>query len=233
VIRNDLRKEPYNLPAALWRILRKHSLVRTADEERHTLFAQSERVPHRTLFSFTIGRALFASMLLDPLLCAIRFQFVTGANTNIDLVYNHEQKLIKIHEKWIDFEKSHKDVSCDALSMRENGNEESDLFSCDHIVDDLFELVVGAVRDALPLSQKQCWILRSTARQLLHRMPRMVRLSRTATPNQLKLTWTGNESSFISKTFAKHIRYVVILHNRSTCRKGLAFVNTGGSVFRT
>lgn len=168
-------------------------------------------------FSFNIFRALCAVMLLSPVLRAFKIEFVTGANTNIDLIYNHQQKSIQIHQKWIDFEKSHENVSCDAFSMRETRNTERDLFSCDHIVEDLFELIVGAVRDALSLPPMRSLILRRTARQVVHRMPRMVRVSRTTAPNQLKVTWTGNESSSISKTYAENIRYVIILHKMSTC----------------
>jgi hypothetical protein len=218
---------------ALWRILRKHSLIRTADEERRILFTQSERVPCRTLFSQNIFRALFASMTLDPRVRAIHVQFMTGGNTNIDLVYNHERKLIQIHQKWIDFEKSHNDASCDAFLMRDIGSTKDGLFSCDHIVDDLFELIVGALRNDLSISPMQSWTLRRAARQLVHRMPRMVRLTETATPNQLKLTWIGNESSCISKTFAKNMRYIAILHKMSTCPiNGQILCNIAGKCIR-
>jgi hypothetical protein len=181
------------------------------------------------LFSLNIFRALHASMRVSPPLRTIKIEFVTGANTNIDLIYNHQQKSIQIHQKWIDFEKSHENVSCDAFSMREDRNTERDLFFCDHIVEDLFELTLAAVSGALSLPQMRSWILRRTARQLMQRMPRMVRVSRTTIPNQLKVTWTGNESSSISKTYAKNIRYVIILHKMSTCQsKRWTFLNVDG-----
>jgi hypothetical protein len=207
------------LPTALWRLLRKHSLIRTGDEERRILFTQSEKVPLRDYFSFNIFRALRACMLLSPLLEDVQLQFVTGANTSIDLIYIHHQKSIQIHQKWLNFEQSHANDTCDAYSMRPSGYRETDLFSCDHIVEDLFEMLVCSIRPTLSPRQMPIMNLRRKARELIHRMPRMVRLSKTTVSNQLKVGWMGNESSSISKTYANKIQYVIILHRMSTCSR--------------
>jgi hypothetical protein len=170
-------------------------------------------------------------MFLDEPLRDVDIQFMTGANTSIDLIYNHEQKAIQIHEKWIDFEKSHTQVYGDAFSMRQPRSADSDLFSCDYIVEDLFELTLAAARDALSISPIDCGIWRRDARQLVQRMPRMVRVvSQGMAPGQLKVTWTGNESASVSKVYAKDIRYFIVLHKKNTCfsKRQEAILNSTG-----
>jgi hypothetical protein len=109
--------------------------------------------------------------------------------------------------------------------MRDAREVDKDLFLCDHIVEDLLEMAISAVRGYIPIPQMQSRGLRRVARQKLERMPRLVQLSSTTTPNQLKVTWIGNESSGISKVYAKDIKYIIILHKMSTCqdKRELAF----------
>ncbi|KAF2180943.1 hypothetical protein K469DRAFT_671927 [Zopfia rhizophila CBS 207.26] len=217
IVRN-LKKQPQSLPAALWRLLRTYSLARTPLEETIHLFSNSTAVAiTQDMFALNILRCLKASMLLNQTLKDIRFEVVTGGNTEVNILFKPEQNVILIHQKWTGFRKVHTFSNCDAFSMIRNEAPNPRAFYCDHVVEDLFELALNTIRGVLKLSQQDCMTLRRAARKLVQQMPRLVRISQNAAPMELEVSWTGNEGGLVSKTCAASINYNVILHKKSTC----------------
>ena len=90
-------------------------------------------------------------------------------------------------------------------------------FSCDHVVEDLFELTLNDIRGPLKLDQSEYVTLQRVARERIQQIPRLIEVFRTGRANELAVSWTGNESGVISKTYGANIWYHVILHNARTC----------------
>jgi hypothetical protein len=104
IITTDLNKRPEKLPKALWNILRNFSLARTPQEERIHLFENSKTIEiNEDPFCVGVLRALSASLSLDRRMEGMKVQFVNGGDTEIDLLFREEEKLLRVHEKWIDF----------------------------------------------------------------------------------------------------------------------------------
>jgi hypothetical protein len=207
------------LPKALWQILRKFSLARTPQEERIHLFANSETIEiNEDPFCVSILRALQASLSLDRRMEGIKVQFVKGGETEIDLLFRKEEKLLRVHETWIDFQRIHNAASCEVFRLTRERPIETEAFLCDHVVEDLFELALNDIRGPLELDQSECVLLRRVARERIRQMPRLIKVSRTGLANELEVSWTGNESGIVSKKYGGDIWYHVTLHKMSTCR---------------
>jgi hypothetical protein len=218
------------LPKTLWKLLRKFALARTPREERTRLFAKSETVEiNADLFYVSILRALKASLLLDQKTEDINIQFVKGGETEIDLLFRKEEKLLQVHEKWVDFQRVHEAASCEVFRFMQEQPIEMQAFFCDHVVEDLFELALNDTRGSLELDQAKCVRLRRVARERIRQMPRLIKVSRTVNANELEVSWTGNESGMVSKMYGADIRYYIILHRMNTCssKKGALLHQAG------
>ena len=214
----DLKKRPEKLPKALWKILRKFSLARTPLEERIHLFQNSETIGmNEDPFCVSVLRALSASLSLDRRMKDVKVKFVKGGDTGIDLLFREEENLLRVHEKWIHFQRIHEGASCEVSRLARERSVEMEAFSCDHIVEDLFELALNDIRGALKLDRSECVTLRRVARERIQQIPRLIKVFRTGRANELEVSWTGNESGIISKKYGANIRYHVILHKVSTC----------------
>jgi hypothetical protein len=106
---------------------------------------------------------------------------------------------------------------------------EMEAFSCDHVVEDLFELALNDIRGPLKLDRSESVKLRRLARERIQQIPRLIKVFRTGRANELEVSWTGNESGIISKKCGANIRYHVTLHKMSTCwsKKGELLHRTG------
>jgi len=218
IITTDLNKRPEKLPEALWKILRKFSLARTPQEERIRLFENSETVGiNEDPFVVFILRALSAALSLDRRMEHIRVQFVKGGDTEIDLLFKEEEQLLLVHEKWLDFQRIHEGASCEMSRLARERPVEKEAFSCDHVVEDLFELAINEIRGPLNLDQSESVTLRRVARERIRQIPRLIKVLRTCRANDLEVSWSGNESVIISKKYGANILYHVILHKMSTC----------------
>jgi hypothetical protein len=207
------------MPLVLWNILRKYSLVRSPQEEKVHRFAHSQTIKVKDdVFSVGVQRALKAALLLDPRLEDINIQFAKGGGTDIDLLFKEEEKVLLVHEKWANFETIHQTFSCETfrLSQRQSGKDFP--FLCDHIAEDLIELTLNDIQGPLQLPPTRCMELRRKARERIQQTPRLIKVSRTNHPNELEVSWIGNESGLISQTYGSSIQYHVMLHRMSTCR---------------
>jgi hypothetical protein len=170
-------------------------------------------------FCVSIVRALKASLLLDPRLKDIKVQFVKGGDTEIDLLFEKEECLLRIHENWINFRRIHEVASCEVFRLARGRPLETEAFFCDHIAEDLFELALDDIRGALELDLAECAILRRVARERIRQMPRLVKVSKTRLANELEVSWIGNESGIVSEKYGANIRYHVTLHKMSSCKQ--------------
>ncbi|OAG35296.1 hypothetical protein AYO21_10498 [Fonsecaea monophora] len=215
----ELHRRPVAVSRAVWRLLSKFSLVRTPQEERTRLFMHSEPIDaDRTPFSTNVLRALLASLALHPKLRDLRFKFVQGGGTDLDLAYSKDVKRIQIHGKWLSFQKVHEHGLCEVLRLTAPGYIRGEAFFCDHVVEDLFDALLSKSGDDLGISSPSLRRrLRRRMRDQLALMPRLVSVARTDAIRELEVRWIGNEGGLVSAICNKNICYHVTLHRVSTC----------------
>lgn len=116
----QLKQQRAPLSKKLWKILQRFSLVRIPHEQCVHLFRNSvtSEVPNNT-FAVHIQHGLRASLALNPETEKIRVEFVTGANTELDTLFDKDQQLSKVHVKWLDFARTHEVKSCQLSKMRD------------------------------------------------------------------------------------------------------------------
>ncbi|KAJ9495511.1 hypothetical protein H2202_009051 [Exophiala xenobiotica] len=218
IITKDLGKQPVKLPKELWKLLRNCSLARTPHEERLFVFSNSPPVPvDDHPFYNQITRALTSSLRLDEALRDVQVLFVNGGLSSIDMLFTKDKNLLQNHDKWLDFGRIHETAECNFFQAKGGQLSEDDIFFCDHIVHDLFEVVLEETQGPLKLNVQQCRKLRNMAAKRLHEMPRHVQLSATNNAGELSIQWAGNQSNSFSERYGANIEYLVILHKMSMC----------------
>lgn len=206
-------------------------MVRTAHEQKVFNFSTSPpiAIPDNA-FCSTITRALRSSLKLRPALQDLEVDFVKGEQSTIDVLFNNEEKLLKVHDKWLDFSRIHEDTTCD-FSQATSGQleEEETLFCCDHIIHDLLRLALDELRGPLGLQPGTCSALRNEAAMRLQQLPRDVQMSAPESGSSIVVSWAPNHSRLFSKRFGAHLTYNVILHKMSTCadRRGDLLYHVG------
>ncbi|KAH8881903.1 hypothetical protein GQ53DRAFT_734671 [Thozetella sp. PMI_491] len=218
LILTTIKKRPEALSKNLWRTLRRWSLVRTAQEERVRLFAGSEpaQVPDN-IFSLSVFRMLQGALQLDKKLEQIQLRIVKGGGTGIDLLYEEEERQLLIHNRWLDFEQVHENSSCEASRLAKEKPLATIQFSCDHVVEELFELIVQDLVKALKLDYAEGIAIRRHARERIPQMPRAIEISKAAEGGALVVSWRGNECGVLADTYGADILYDVTLHKWRTC----------------
>jgi hypothetical protein len=96
--------------------------------------------------------------------------------------------VLRIHQKWLNFDDVHRSTDCEFLSAAGTKLAEDETFYCDHILHDLLEAAVGEIRGPLGLSQGEYALLRKKAARCLRQMPRCVKLSTVELGNALKVS---------------------------------------------
>src|SRR5436305_8589685 len=148
LIRRSLKKVPLPLSEPLWNILRRFSLIRTPDEQRIYLFRNSPlSTKIFTSFSRNIFRSLLASFAIHPRTRLIQLLPVQGGGSGIDLLFSKEEARLRIHEKWFDFDKIHETAPCQVSHLVATYGLRLEGFSCDHIVEELFELDLSEITE--------------------------------------------------------------------------------------
>lgn len=218
MIIRDLKMQPQKLSKALWWPFRKFSLARTPQEQRMHLFNNSAIVSlSNDSFCTGITRILKGSLSLDPRLKNIDIQFVEGGQTQIDLLYQADRHVLRIHQKWIYIMQAHEHLTCEVVAFPKNSPANEDEFLCDHVAEDLLELVIDEVRGALKITPADSATLRQKARSCIRSIPRRVTVKATASADELEVCWIGNESGIVSEKYGADIQYLVALHRSSTC----------------
>ena len=209
VIKESLKKEPVALRYILWELLRRHSLIRTAAEERVHLFRNAKDVlPPETVFSTTVKRTLEASLLLDSHTSDVEITFVDGTDCGIGMHFEPWEGL-KIDKKWLYPNDIHAEYRCRVFDV---GNEflSSNSFLCEHVVEELYSC---ALKELVPKAD-HVWSgrLRGLVREKLRQMPRKIVARQSSIAKEIIVSWKDGETQAFSELYGKIIKYHVTLH---------------------
>ncbi|EXJ87166.1 hypothetical protein A1O3_04125 [Capronia epimyces CBS 606.96] len=218
IITKDFKKTPMMLNKGFWKLLAKHALVRSPYKERAHRFSASTPIPvPGDIFAVNVARGLQGSFQLNPKLQNIRIEFVQAGETEIDLMYTANENRLRIHEKWLDFERVHATSECEYYQLTHDHSVERPVFICDHVVLDLLEIALEEIRGPLGMSQGECVALRSKADKRVRQMPRLVNISASDAGDELCVSWVDSENTVLSEMFNADIMYQVELHSMTTC----------------
>ena len=220
VIRNSLKLEPKQLPGSIWVPLRRFNLVRTPQEHQcHLLHNAPIAEDKGTPYSAGVERALRAALALDGRTRALEVIFRNGTSTDLDLMLF--QSTLEINDKWLDFRQSHSRTAC-WLSRRSNEElPNMGHFSCDHVVTNLYDLVLKELTRNPGLSHGELSESNETLHQRvcdnLRQMPRMVESCTGIFPGEISVSWVDLEGEMISRVYGLNPRCQVTLHRERTC----------------
>ncbi len=194
--------------------------MHTPLEERKRLFEMSPQIdPPADILSVNIVRALEGSLALEVKLSGVRIEFVEGARTNIDLLYDQQLNVLRIHGKWLDFDRMHRGSNCEFFRVTEEQSTGDDNgFFCDHVVQDLLEAAFEQLRIPFDMTQEGAASIRRNAVEYLRQMPRAINLVAPNAGKALEVNWIGNESGILIKKFGANIHFSVTLHKASSCK---------------
>jgi hypothetical protein len=165
-----------------------------------------------------------ATLSVDTRTQNIEIVFKSGSSAELDLLLEDSQ--LQVHEKWWDFRASHKDAPCLALS--------EDLvirtFSCDHVINEVYDLVLVEINKERDIEsgvlEEKDNSLRLRVSERLRQMPRMIDIGHGDKDGKILVSWTGPESSLLSKLHHLNVsvesRCIVRAH---APRKGLILLD--------
>lgn len=216
-----MKKQPASISRILWNLLRRHFLVRTAEEERIHRFRNAKEVrPPETTFSNTIQRFIKASLLLKESTSGITVSFADSQKSDLDLCFNTELTEVRISDKWLDFYAAHAGCECKVVAMGDA--DLNNTFLCDHIAESVFismisQLMAGSFAAAWPLKAQMDWFNSSLTefKEKVRQMPREIDVKQSPTAGEMIVTWEDGEARFFSKLYGKRVQYHVCLHEDS------------------
>ncbi|KAK3385464.1 hypothetical protein B0H63DRAFT_449511 [Podospora didyma] len=183
IILSDLEKKPKKVPRVLWKILRKHSLVRTPEEEVVTLFSSLLR----------------ATLELHSAPSRIIVVPVKAQGTGINLFYRDSPPMLLVHEKCFDFDTAHEEGIFSLSSLARDKLDDISEFLCGHVVEDLFDLAISHLLEPLQLDHAEVASLRKQARSCIRQTPQGVQVAKTGNAGELSASWTMNEDRTLPK----------------------------------
>jgi hypothetical protein len=170
--------------------LRKYSLCRTPQEELLHRFQSAEVVTVLSnKFALHVHGMLRSLLLASPATRDMELSFVNGEHLNIDAGFFSDTW--KIHNKWLTWEGAHEHTFCE-----EDQSAGQELFSCDHAVLQLWDIMISQLMATGTHSQivtEERW-LKSMARTRLSQMPRSVECIPTQKRGELLVTWESTDS---------------------------------------
>ncbi|KAJ5240491.1 uncharacterized protein N7469_002082 [Penicillium citrinum] len=103
--------------------------------------------PPDTIFSRTVQKALRACLALLDSMRGIHVVYAQGVEGRADVLYDPQQRTLKIHRRWLDFEAIHQRQSCRHWIPRgpNKGSGKYELFFCGHVVEELLSLCISSV----------------------------------------------------------------------------------------
>jgi hypothetical protein len=172
-----------------------------------------------TPFSIGVKCLLKAALALDVRTRDLELRFKSGTNAELDLLLEGSE--ILVNEKWLDFYSSHDGMPC-WLSRRVSSKEvNADSFFCNHVVNDLYELVLAELRHGRYRdhnnSTQSYGSLRLRVSENLHQMPRMVEAWQGDRAGEIEVSWTDLQGGLVAKFDGLNADFQVILHCQSTC----------------
>jgi hypothetical protein len=204
----------------IWIPLQKFGLFWTPQNQQIRLFRNAPEVTDKgTIYPTGLKRALNAVLALDARTNGLKPVFKAVDETQLALLLSGSR--IEINETWLDFRASHEKYPC-WLSRRAHVDESiMDQFSCDHIVIELYKLVLEELKRHPGLRQGQSSESdRSLCQRVcesLRQMPMMVAASLGRQPGEIQVSWTDLEGDLISKICRLDPQCRITLHRESTC----------------
>lgn len=124
---------------------------------------------------------------------------------------------VLIHEKWLDFDEAHRSTSCAISKLEEAQRKQTAVFACDHVVEDLFEMILKTVKEQYGYSSSTIDSFRSKGRELFRQTPRDIQVIPGSVPGQLRVDWTCNDAGVLLKHHGENIFFYVCLHQDASC----------------
>jgi hypothetical protein len=188
MIRDILKKEPTRLPAALWDILRSASPIRTPEEEQIHRFKNSELCAHPgTYYARTVQIALQACMAVFPQWKHVNVQFVRSESIPLNVFYDPQQGILKVHQKWLHFDPTHeKTLYRDFIPSKIS--DQQGFFFCNHIIEELLKLALPSLLGPSFRSRAVENAILRKIRNILRYMPHSIKVMQTAMVGSLVVT---------------------------------------------
>lgn len=163
--------------------------------------------------------SLKASLALNHRTEQVQVEYVSGAETDIDMLFDKERQLLKVHGKWLNFARIHETAPC-RISTASNTRLSQSVFCCDHVIEELYELAVQDIVETLTSNHtdamKFARSMRLKVREKLQQMPRMISMKKDG-PRRLVVSWTNGENDLIREALGNIGTYYVTLHQDQTC----------------
>ncbi|KAH0569248.1 hypothetical protein GP486_000004 [Trichoglossum hirsutum] len=211
---NSLGKDPVPLQRHAWIPLKKYGLLRTPQEQQIHLFQKAPEAPEDgTIYSLGLKRALRAALVLDARTKSLRVVFKAAGKAQLNLLLSRTS--LEINETWLDFQAGHEKTPC---WLSDQVREEPDMnqFLCDHIVIDLYHLVLEEIKRQGQSSASDS-SLYHRVRESLRQMPVMVEARPGHRPGEVDVSWMSLEGDSIPKIYGLDPTYRITLHRESTC----------------
>lgn len=220
IIRNSLKKQPDQLSTVLWDPLRRFRLVRTPQEQQYYLLHNAPLAEDKkSTYSAGMQRALRAALALDVRTKGLEIIFKCGDRTDLDLLLMDAN--LEINDKWLDFGLSHAHNQCWFALQLPREHSTADHFSCDHIVTDLFDLVLDELNRHPQSSERE--VIESNSSlylkvcENLRHMPIMVEANATTEVGEIEVSWADLDRDVASRVYGMDPKCRVVLHRDSTC----------------
>ena len=209
----------------LWNLLRRHSLIRTVDEERNCHPKDPDDILPKTTFSKTIQRVLEAGLMLGEDAKEIKILFVNIKDRDIDLQCGTEQNVLEVSNKWLCFDTIHKQEPCAVTSTMDPDNLGSNSFICDHIAESLLEIVLYKLGFG---NLVRGWRRRFVEK--LRQMPREITAEQGPNAKEIVITWKDGATHLFSTVCGKNIQYHVTLHEAKCWNKSVHLLHESGKL---
>jgi hypothetical protein len=114
-----------------------------------------------------VKRALRTSLCLDARTRDLELVFKEGTVAELDLLLDGTQ--LMVNEKWLDFHDSHENAPCWLSRLSTTAGFNCDTFSCDHVITELYDLVL------MEVAKHSCAVQADGLLRLTHRKPIYIR----------------------------------------------------------
>jgi hypothetical protein len=222
LIRKSLKREPVQLSSFIWEPLRRYGLVRTPQEQQYHLLRNAPVANvTETLYSLGVRRTLSAALAVDKRTRELSLEFRSGYTAGLDLLIDGSHLLI--HERCLDFYASHDTNPCRLASLASGRVIKIETFSCDHIVMDLYELILDELTEepesngGEPAPSRSSLYLQVS--ESMREMPRKIEIAQGPNTGEIEVTWVDFASDMASRLHGLNIKGRVILHRESTCSR--------------
>jgi hypothetical protein len=204
----------------IWIPLQYFHLVRTPKDQQIHLFQNAPEVADKgTIYSAGFKRALNAILALNARTNGLEAVFKAVDKTQLALHLSESR--LEINETWLDFRTSHEKYPCWLSRRARVGEAIMDQFSCDHIMIELYKLVLDELKRHPELRVGQSSNLDNSlcqrVRESLHQMPMLVAASLGRQGGEIEVSWTDLEGDLISRIDRSDPKCRITLHRERTC----------------